>query len=298
MDDIVFRQRYPRYGVQQNPRKSRRSSRRRRENEDRLNLVQKIVVQTVICALILLVAAAIKNIDSPVTNYCKGKIKGMLSYNVDIKSVFGQIDSFLENAMNDRTGTNEDSIIGEGNNKSNVEDSPVLEDEGEEYGTYVKSAQSILTDDEAESKTSSRDETDSGSHDSDNSFIIPVGGIIGALYGERVYTNEGTEEFHQGIDIKALKGTPIKAAAKGEAIEVGENETYGKYIKIKHGEDIISLYANCSDILASKGQSVNKGETIAKVGNTGDSQEPHLHFEVWENGSPVNPLEFIQSPSN
>jgi len=125
-----------------------------------------------------------------------------------------------------------------------------------------------------------------------------VGGIIGALYGERVYTTEGTEEIHQGIDIKALKGTPVKAAAEGEVIEAGENQIYGKYIKIKHGEDIISLYAHCSDLLVSKGQNVKKGETVAKVGNTGTSQEPHLHFEVWEKGTPVNPLDYIQSPSN
>jgi len=83
-----------------------------------------------------------------------------------------------------------------------------------------------------------------------------------------------------------LKGTPVKAAAEGEVIEAGENQIYGKYIKIKHGEDIISLYAHCSDLLVSKGQNVKKGETVAKVGNTGTSQEPHLHFEVWEKGHP------------
>jgi len=56
------------------------------------------------------------------------------------------------------------------------------------------------------------------------------------LYGERVYTTEGTEEIHQGIDIKALKGTPVKAAAEGEVIEAGENQIYGKYIKSSTGK--------------------------------------------------------------
>jgi len=59
-----------------------------------------------------------------------------------------------------------------------------------------------------------------------------------------------------------LKGTPVKAAAEGEVIEAGENQIYGKYIKIKHGEDIISLYAHCSDLLVSKGQNVKKARRL------------------------------------
>lgn len=301
MDDIVFRQRYPRQSVQQNMRKSRRSK-RRRENGERINLAQKIALQTVICVFIVLVAAIIKNIDSPITNYCKDKLHGMLSYNVDINNVFSQIDDFLANAKNTGTDDNEGGIIELDSNKSNLRDSGALEDESqmdrEDNGMYVKSAESILSNDEEDSKTDSLDATDSESLNFDNSFIIPVGGIIRALYGDRVDATEGTKEFHQGIDIQALKGTPIKAAAKGEVIEVGESQTYGNYIKIKHGNDIVSLYAHCSAILVSKGQSVNKGEAIGKVGSTGTSQGPHLHFEVWEKGEPVNPLDFIQPSSN
>jgi len=291
VDDIVFRQRYPRYNIQQSPRKSRRSK-RRRGNGERLNFAQKIAIKTIVCVFILLVSVIIKNIDSPVTNYCKEKIKGMLSYNVDIKSVFGSIDGFLENARNNREGANEDSIVKEDNDK------PKKYENVEEDDMYVKAVESISTTDETEIKTESLDKKDTDSQDFDNSFIIPVGGIIGALHGERIYTAEGAEEIHQGIDIKALKGTPIKAAAKGEVIETGESQAYGKYIKIKHGEEIISIYAHCSELLVNKGQSVAKGEAIAKVGNTGTSQEPHLHFEVWEKGNAVNPLDFMQSPSN
>lgn len=291
VDDIVYRQRYPRYNVQQSLRRTRKSKRKRGSGE-RLNLVQKFVIQTVVCVVVLLTAVLIKNINSPITNYCKDKIKRILSYNIDINSVFGKIDSFLASAGNNKSVIKEDEsvedVVENVNEKSGSQkDALESENPAEEEGTYVKSAETVLTDNETENQ-----------EDLPNSFIIPVGGIIGALYGERVYTPEGTEEIHQGIDIKALKGTPVKAAAEGEVIEAGENQIYGKYIKIKHGEDIISLYAHCSDLLVSKGQNVKKGETVAKVGNTGTSQEPHLHFEVWEKGTPVNPLDYIQSPSN
>lgn len=306
VDDIILRQRYPRQSsIQQNRRKPRRSK-RGREKRESLSLVQKIVVQTIICVFILLTVAILKSVDSPVTNYCRDKIKGILSYNVDIKSVFSQIDSLLDKTKGDSIAGHGDDNSEADNAKSTIRDTAVLGDENstnmEDDGMYVESAENISAVeqswDQSDNETVPSDEAKADDPNLDNSFIIPVGGIIGSLYGERIHPINGTKEFHQGIDIQALSGTPIKAASKGEVVEAGESETYGNYIKIKHKEDIISLYAHCSVLLVKEGQSVDKGETIAKVGSTGISDGPHLHFEVRQRGEPVNPLDFVQSSSN
>ncbi|NLD45888.1 MAG: M23 family metallopeptidase, partial [Clostridiaceae bacterium] len=118
-------------------------------------------------------------------------------------------------------------------------------------------------------------------------------GVIGSFFGERVHPIKGNTEFHKGIDIEAQNGTAIKAAYDGEVVEAGEEATFGKYIKIKHDESITSLYAHCSSLNKKKGEKVNKGDIIAKVGSTGLSQGPHLHFEIWKDEEAVNPLDYI-----
>jgi murein DD-endopeptidase MepM/ murein hydrolase activator NlpD len=125
------------------------------------------------------------------------------------------------------------------------------------------------------------------------SFIIPVGGIIGSFYGERVHPIKKTILFHKGIDIEAQSGTPIKAAYEGEVVEADMEETYGNYVKIKHNDGLTTLYCHCSKLLVNKGKKVNKGDVIAEVGSTGSADGPHLHFEVRRDNSPVNPLDYI-----
>jgi murein DD-endopeptidase MepM/ murein hydrolase activator NlpD len=75
----------------------------------------------------------------------------------------------------------------------------------------------------------------------------------------------------------------------GEVLEATYEVTYGNFVKIKHDDDLTTIYAHCSVLSVKKGQKVKKGQVIAKVGSTGDSTGPHLHFEVLKNGSPVIP---------
>ena len=83
----------------------------------------------------------------------------------------------------------------------------------------------------------------------------------------------------------------------GEVTESGESVSYGNYTRIKHDNGYETLYAHCSEILVKKGQEVMQGSTIAKVGNTGASVGVHLHFELWKNGKPINPLDYMDVPS-
>lgn len=102
---------------------------------------------------------------------------------------------------------------------------------------------------------------------------------ISSNYGWRNCPYHG-RELHSGIDIPAPNGTPIKAAAGGKVVLAGYNGSYGNCVIISHGKGIWTLYGHASSVTVKKGQEVKAGQTIAKVGSTGNSTGPHLHFEV------------------
>lgn len=99
--------------------------------------------------------------------------------------------------------------------------------------------------------------------------------------------------MHNGIDIAGGYGADIIAADSGTVLFSGNSSSYGKYIVISHGGGLTTLYAHCSQLLVSAGATVSRGQTIAKVGSTGKSTGPHLHFEVSLNGSRPDPLSYV-----
>ncbi|MBQ3114589.1 MAG: peptidoglycan DD-metalloendopeptidase family protein [Clostridia bacterium] len=121
------------------------------------------------------------------------------------------------------------------------------------------------------------------------SFIRPTYGSLSSRYGTR------WNRQHQGIDISASAGTNIVAADDGVVEFSGWEGGYGNLVKLSHGNGYTTYYGHCSKLLVKKGQIVEKGQVIAKVGSTGRSTGPHLHFEVRLNNIPQNPLEFISS---
>lgn len=120
------------------------------------------------------------------------------------------------------------------------------------------------------------------------SFITPLDGTFTSGYGER------WGRFHQGIDIAAQTGTPIKAADNGEVIFVGDSGSYGLLVKLDHNNGYITYYAHCSKINVSVGDIVNQGDVISLVGNTGNSTGPHCHFEIRYDNKHKNPLEYVK----
>lgn len=121
----------------------------------------------------------------------------------------------------------------------------------------------------------------------------PSSGTITSPFGYRTHPISGSYSFHTGVDIGASSGSAIVAANNGTVISAGWNGGYGKCVIVDHGGGIVTLYAHCSSIYVSVGQSVSRGETIAAVGSTGNSTGPHLHFEVRVDGSYVNPIPYI-----
>jgi murein DD-endopeptidase MepM/ murein hydrolase activator NlpD len=133
----------------------------------------------------------------------------------------------------------------------------------------------------------------------DNSaFIWPLPATskkITCDYGYRTHpVTKKKNSLHTGVDIgNAPTGTNIYATKSGQVIKAGWNTAYGNMIIIDHGNGISTLYGHASKLLVSVGQTIKQGEVIAKVGSTGYSTGPHLHFEIRENGTPVNPKKFI-----
>jgi murein DD-endopeptidase MepM/ murein hydrolase activator NlpD len=117
---------------------------------------------------------------------------------------------------------------------------------------------------------------------------------ISSRFGTRVDPISGEIKTHGGTDIAAPLGTPILAAADGVVVTATWHNSYGYYVKIKHDETYSTLYAHCSALHVSVGQTVKQGQVIADCGSTGYSTGPHCHFEVIQNGVRVDALRFYK----
>lgn len=115
----------------------------------------------------------------------------------------------------------------------------------------------------------------------------PLKGVLYGRYGVRA------GQRHDGIDIAAPEGAPVRAAADGTVIFAGDQPGYGALVIMKHANDLVTLYAHNSRVLVKDGQRVSRGDPIARVGQTGRTTGPHLHFEVRQGTRPRNPLLFL-----
>ena len=99
--------------------------------------------------------------------------------------------------------------------------------------------------------------------------------------------------MHSGIDIAHRRGTPIRAAGGGKVVHAGRKSGYGLMVEIDHGNGVVSRYAHMSKVVARKGSRIKKGAVVGKVGSSGRSTGPHLHFETRIRGKAVNPSSFL-----
>lgn len=125
--------------------------------------------------------------------------------------------------------------------------------------------------------------------------ISPTNGWITSDFGYRISPYTNTPSLHQGLDIAASPGTPVRATGSGVVTFTGYDPGYGKLISIDHGYGILTRYGHNAEVFVVMGQKVKRGDVIATVGNTGRSTGPHLHYEVHLNGIPINPENYILS---
>ena len=123
--------------------------------------------------------------------------------------------------------------------------------------------------------------------------ITPVIGTLWSGYGYRDHPIDGMCKFHNGVDLGAGQGAVIGAFAAGTVEYIGENDIYGLYLQIDHGNGIKSFYAHCSKLCVGQGQPVTVGEKVAEVGDTGSATGPHLHFELKYAGTHIDPAYYI-----
>lgn len=121
----------------------------------------------------------------------------------------------------------------------------------------------------------------------------PVTGEITSQFGFRDHPMEGSERFHYGIDLACEEGEVICAFADGTVTTVAESADLGNYVVVAHADGYSTLYAHCSRINASSGQTVRMGDPIAEAGDTGEATGVHLHFELHQNNLYLNPVYYV-----
>lgn len=124
--------------------------------------------------------------------------------------------------------------------------------------------------------------------------IYPVRGRISSRFGPRIHPKTQEKKNHLGIDIVARLGAPVAATADGRVVFSGSRKGYGKVIVLDHGFGFQTIYAHNSLLSVRSGFQVKRGQIIARVGATGHTTGPHLHYEVRKNGEPLDPRPFLQ----
>ena len=125
---------------------------------------------------------------------------------------------------------------------------------------------------------------------------MPVNtGYISSYFGRRTDPFNGHSEFHSGLDIATPVGTPVHAVAEGVVTYAGRRHGYGKVVEVDHGNGYMTRFAHNSKLLVHPGERVHIGQVLSMSGDTGRSTGPHVHFEVWYKGRPVNPLAYVRS---
>jgi len=123
--------------------------------------------------------------------------------------------------------------------------------------------------------------------------IAPVKGMVSYGFAWRKDPFTGQRAFHNGLDIVAPRGTPIRAPADGVITKAGREKGYGNVIYISHGNGLTSRYAHLDGFAVKPGQEVGRGDLIGYVGNTGRSLGAHLHYEILVNNTKVDPVQYI-----
>ena len=132
--------------------------------------------------------------------------------------------------------------------------------------------------------------------------VVPGGrpvesGYISSLYGQRPDPFDGHQASHQGIDFAGVAGAQLLAVADGVVSHTGTDGGYGRLVEITHGNGYVTRYAHNAKLLVKPGQTVKRGDIIARVGSTGRSTGAHLHYEILANGKLVNPLQLLTRPA-
>jgi len=125
-------------------------------------------------------------------------------------------------------------------------------------------------------------------------YAAPLAGEVTSGFGWRVHPQTGREAFHYGVDLAADEGAEIDCFADGTVGVVADSVEMGKYLTVHHDNGILTLYAHCSRITVSSGETVRRGEKLAEAGSTGNATGAHLHFEIHDGEEYLNPAYYLR----
>ncbi|KUO51557.1 MAG: hypothetical protein APF76_12940 [Desulfitibacter sp. BRH_c19] len=128
--------------------------------------------------------------------------------------------------------------------------------------------------------------------DDDLYLTLPVSGTVIREFGWIEISGNPQKLFHSGIDIETDVGTPVRSALDGQVINVDINDALGRFVELEHRSGLITVYANCSEVLVQEGDVITQGQIIAKAGIS-VSDKGQLHFEIKEGDQPVDPFQYL-----
>lgn len=121
-----------------------------------------------------------------------------------------------------------------------------------------------------------------------------IHGWISSYFGKRTSPFSGKTEMHRGVDFAGKPGTDVIAVAGGVVTKASKNGGYGYLVEIEHGNGYVTRYGHNRELLVQAGEAIKRGQVIAKLGSTGRSTGPHVHFEVIKDGRRIDPMKFVQ----
>lgn len=247
----------------------RASGTKRREEDPR---VQRRLWQTLVCGGVFVLLIALKLIMPGDLAGVRGTLGQWLVRDADFVAAFHSIGQAVGGAKDiaESLGEAYTAVFGAADEAQEVAKSVPLTQE-QQLTEETAAEQRVLT----------------------FSYQPPLTGQITSSFGRRSDSNTAAETFHYGIDIAGESGKDIVAFADGTVCVVGESTALGKYLTIQHKDGFETLYGHCSRITATSGQSVTAGEKIAEVGQTGNATGPHLHFELHQDTTFLDPAYYL-----
>lgn len=263
------------------------------KEERNFSLFKKMFLQIAICLVIYFIFYLIQNSNYIFSEDVLEKTKQILSYDIDIGSLYHQTVQFISSQVEaltineSKTENNENTVT-----KNDEQEQKVQEENGvggAELENVVMEDSTVASADEPKQQPQTDDEYIKANF----SFIKPINGIVSSEFGQRNVANPIVSKNHTGIDIAANTGTVIKASMEGTVTVSSTVGDYGYHIKIVNN-DVTTLYAHCSKLYVKQGDVVTQGQEIAEVGSTGKSTGPHLHFEIMRGTTYINPRNILQ----
>lgn len=254
-------------------------------------LTKTLLLQFLVCLVLFGLLLALKTTNSKLFKDLENTFSNNLEENLSVE----EAESVLANIIEDNTQIKEETEI-DTDEKEIVDETVFVPFEEPSLSAE------IIASGGRDIKVSSNNDIPKNVSVNDyklsQKMVLPLKGKTTSEFGVRTHPISGDLRFHAGIDIAAEKGENIYSAFDGMVAEADFDKWNGNYLKIKHDNDIMTVYCHCEKLNVKKGQKIRAGEVIATVGSTGSSTGPHLHFELRIDNISYNPKKALKGAKN